>query len=72
MNMTDLLDYIIALIAEFAKTHGLTNQQAYRYLNRYKGLDFIERFYDVEHTLSFEDAVEDVTNYCQRFGGTIA
>ena len=71
MNVTDLLNYIIALIAEFAKTHGLTNQQAYQYLNQYKGLDYIERFYDVEHTLSFEDAVEDVTNYCKRFGGTI-
>ena len=72
MNITEILDYIIALISEFAKTYNLTNQEAYRYLNRYKGLDFIESFYDVEHTLSFEDAVEDVTNYCKRFGGTIA
>lgn len=71
MNIKDCLDYFIALIAEFAKTHGLTNQLAFRYLNEYKGLDFMEEFYDVEHTLSFDEAVDDVTNYCRRMGGTI-
>ena len=65
------LDYIIALIAEFAAAFNITNTQAYNYLKKYKGLDFIEDFYDVEHTLSFEDAVCDVSNYCKRFGGTL-
>ncbi|MBQ9418335.1 MAG: DUF3791 domain-containing protein [Bacteroidales bacterium] len=66
------IDYIVALITEFAAAHGISTSQAYRYLDEYKGLDFVERFYDVEHTLSFENAVEDLTAYCKRMGGGLA
>ena len=34
-----------------------------------KALTFVNRFYNVEHTLSFEDVVEDLTAYCHRKGG---
>ena len=61
--------YIIAVINEFASTHSLNNAQAYRYLERFKGLDFVNRFYNVEHTFSFEDVVNDLTAYCHRKGG---
>jgi hypothetical protein len=71
-TLRDRLDYLIALISEFAATHHLSLQQAYLYLQQYKGLDFADEFYDVEHTLSFDQAVEDITMYCQRMGGTIA
>ncbi len=63
--------YIIAVISEFASAHSLTNAQAYRYLERFKGLDFVNRFYNVEHTLPFEDVVEDLTAYCHRKGGAL-
>ena len=29
------------------------------------------RFYDVEHTFSFEDVVDDLTAYCHRKGGAL-
>ena len=61
--------YVIAVISEFAKAHSLNALQAYRYLDRFKGIDFIDRFYGVEHTLSFDDAVKDLTFYCHRNGG---
>ena len=67
----DIINYIVALITEFAKAHGITSQQAYKYLQEFKGLDFVEEFYDVEHTLSFDDAVEDLSFYCKRMGGTL-
>ena len=66
------INYIVALITEFATAHHITTQQAYRYLQQYKGLDFVDKFYDVEHTYSFENTVEDLTAYCQRMGGTLA
>ena len=69
--LKDRLDYLIALVSEFAAAHHLSLQQAYLYLQRYKGLDFADEFYDVEHTLSFDQAVEDVTMYCKRMGGAI-
>ena len=67
----DKLNYIIALITEFAQTHQLSVQQAYLYLRDYKGLDFMDEFYDVEHTQSFKNSVEDLTFYCQRMGGML-
>lgn len=70
-NIEDKIAYIIAVISEFSKAHSLTTQQAYRYLARYKGLEFVNRFYNVEHTFSFEDVVEDLTSYCHRNGGAI-
>ena len=71
-GLIDKIDYIIALITEFAHAHNLSTQQAYLYLKKYKGMDFIDKFYDVEHTLSFDEAVEDITIYCKRMGGHIA
>ena len=70
--MKNKLEYIIALITEFAMAHHISTQQAYLYLRRYGGLDFEDKFYDVEHTYSFENTVEDLTAYCKRMGGAIA
>lgn len=77
MNMMDVniknkVEYIIAVISEFASAHSLTTPQAYRYLERFKGIDFVNRFYDVEHTLPFDDVIEDLTAYCHRKGGRLA
>lgn len=68
----DKIDYMVALITEFANAHQITTQQAYQYLHQHKGLDFVEQFYDVEHTFSFENTVEDLTSYCKRMGGNLA
>ena len=38
------VEYIIAIISDFAKEHSLNTMQAYRYLERFKGLDFIDKF----------------------------
>ena len=69
--MEKKLSYIIAVISEFAQAHALNLQQAYRYLMRYKGLEFIDQHYDIEHILSFEDVIEDLTAYCKNNGGAI-
>ena len=67
----DKVEYIIAFISDFAKTHSLSTIQAYRYLERFKGLEFIDKFYGVLHTFSFEDAIDDLTAYCHRKGGAL-
>ena len=45
--------------------------QAYRYLNRYKAIDFLDEQYNVAHTQSFEDMVQYMAGYCQRHGGAL-
>ena len=72
IRIEDKLAYIIAVVNEFAAAFSLNSQQAYRYLDRFKGIDFVERFYDVEHTQSFEDVVDDLALYCRKNGGMLA
>lgn len=66
-----VIDYVMAAIIEFGRRHGLTIREASNYLNRFKGLDFLEEFYDVEHTLSFNDCVDDLTVVCRNNGGAL-
>ena len=71
MDTQRLLKCTAAVISEFSLAHNLTLAQAFRYLNRYKGIEFVKRHYEVEHTLSFDDVVDDLTTYCKRMGGRL-
>ena len=64
--------YIVAVISDFAERFGLSTPQAYRYLARFKGIEFLQEFYDVEHTLPFEEVVSDVALCCRNNGGVLA
>ena len=68
----DKLDYLVAIISDFAHKFSLTPSQAYRYLYNYKAIDFLIRNYDIEHTLSFENVVDDVSVFCRNRGGALA
>ena len=71
INKEDKLAYVIAVVSEFAARFSLNTQQAYRYLDRFKGIDFVDRFYNVEHTQSFEDVVDDLALCCRKNGGAL-
>ena len=63
------LKFIVALVADFAKNYQINQKQAYNYLRRFKGFDFLQKHYDIMHTQSFEDAIEALTLVCRRNGG---
>lgn len=65
------LQYFIACVSEFAEAHGMSSSDAYAFLDKYKGMDFLIKCYEAEHTLSFRDAVEDLEIVCRRHGGRI-
>lgn len=67
----NIIDYVMTAIIEFARRYGLTIREASNYLNRFKGIDFLTEFYDVEHTLSFADCVDDLTVVCRNNGGEL-
>lgn len=71
-NIKDKIEYIVICISEFARKHKLTLQQAYNYLKQCRGIEFLDKGYDVEHLYSIEDAVDDLTDYCHRQGGQLA
>ena len=64
-----ILEYIVVCISEFASLHGMHMKDAYIYLSRYKGIEFLKEFYDVEHTLSFDDVMGDLGVICRKNGG---
>lgn len=67
----DILEYIIALVNEFAGRFGLSDRQAYNYIRCHKGIDFVEQNYGIMHTLDFDEAVDSVAIYCRRSGGEL-
>ena len=71
-ELDNRIEYVLACIGAFAEKCKLTNKSAYNYLHRFKALDFLNSFYDVEHTQSIEDAVDDMTLICKRNGGQLA
>lgn len=70
-SVRDIIEYIVALVNEFAKRFGLSETQAYRYIRTHKGVAFIETNYGIIHTLDFNDAVDSVALYCRRAGGKL-
>lgn len=71
MTKTDqnLIDYIVVCISEFAVRYGMHMRDAYIYLKKYKGIAFLKEFYDVEHTLSFDETLDDLAAICRKNGG---
>jgi hypothetical protein len=63
--------YYIMCVSLFAKHKEISPREAFNYLNAYKGIDFLVECYDAEHTLSLDDAVDDLTAVCKNNGGTI-
>lgn len=74
MNRKELvnrIEYIVCCVGAFAERFNLTNAQAYAYLRRFTGIDFLIKCYEAEHTLSIDDAVEDLKDICLQKGGQI-
>ena len=66
------IPYLNAVIRMFGSRFDLTVRQAFRYLYNFKGIRFLLEYYDVEHTLSIEDTVDDLIKVCQKNGGELA
>lgn len=65
------IPYINACVRAFAKRFQLSVKAAFDYLYKFKGIDFLVNFYEIEHLLSIEDAVDDLVVCCSNNGGTL-
>lgn len=70
-SVLNTIEYIIVLVAGFAVNTGVSEVEAYRYLNRYGAIALCEKHYGIMHTLSVEDNIQTLRAYCQRKGGTL-
>ena len=62
----NMINYMVVCVNDYADRHGLTRADTFDYLMRNKGLDFLEDCYDAEHTLSLDDALDDLDAVCKR------
>ena len=67
----NILNFLVALVAEFAARFDIPQRRAYNYIRRYKGLDYYFRHYNILHTLSFDDNVDNLIQVCANHGGTL-
>ena len=72
-KMTELkkkINYTVVCVNEFANRFKITAKDAFNYLYDHKGIEFLKEYYDVEHTLSIDDAIDDLMMICRKNGGT--
>lgn len=70
-KIRDRIEFVVACVGAFAQRYDLTNSQAYAYLRRFTGIEFLLECYEAEHTLSIDNAVSDLQAICNRKGGKI-
>lgn len=71
MNDKFKIPYINAVIRAFAKRFSLDIQSAFHYLWNFKGIQFLNDYYDIEHLQSIDDAVDDLKALCLKNGGQL-
>lgn len=64
-----LAEFMVLSVDKFAAEKHIPVKESFLYLDKYKGLDYLQEFYDVEHTLSPADTIEALTLVCKRNGG---
>ncbi len=67
----DKIEWTLVFTAEFGRHFGLSLKQAYNYLLRYKGIEYIDKHYGYVHTQSFRSMIDDIGEYCHRKGGAL-
>jgi len=67
----NMINWFVVCVSEFARQFSLDVKTAFKYLYNYGGIDFLKEYYEVEHTLSFDEAVEDMQLICKNNGGEI-
>ena len=73
MNSNNILknkiNYTVVCVNEFARRFNLGQKDAFDYLFKHKGIEFLKEHYDIEHTLGIDDAVDDLITICRNNGG---
>jgi hypothetical protein len=66
-----VIDYMVICVNEFADKFSVNYKEAFNYLSKYKSIKFLLENYEIEHTLSIEDAIEDIAMIARNNGGNL-
>lgn len=65
------INYTVVCVNEFAHRHNLNIKEAFQFLFQCKAIEFLKENYDIEHTLSLDDALDDMLIICKKNGGML-
>jgi len=65
------IEYLVLIVSEFAKRCNISETEAYMYLGRYGAMALCEKHYGIMHTLSVEENLDSLAEYCRKKGGTL-
>jgi hypothetical protein len=71
-QQVNIINYLVVCINEFASWYNLSSKEAFNYLSKYNGIGFLKGNYEIEHTLSIEDAIDDMVIICKYYGGYLS
>ena len=73
-NMEDKykIPFINACIRSMGMRFSIPVKNAYQYLKRFQGIDFLIEFYNTLHLQSIDDTVDDLVLICKKNGGALA
>ncbi|MBQ9041687.1 MAG: DUF3791 domain-containing protein [Eggerthellaceae bacterium] len=60
------VDYVVMIISEYAKSKGLSVKGAFFQLLGCGGIDALDEFYDIEHTLPVSSTIEGLSDLYAR------
>jgi hypothetical protein len=66
------IEYIILCAFEFAQKFNISTQASIQYLLEFKGIEYLQDYYEIEHTLPLDDTMEALATICARNGGGLA
>jgi len=67
----NIIRWAVVCVNEFARRFTLDTKTAFKYLYNHGGIDFLKEHYEAEHTLSFDETIEDLQLVCRNNGGDI-
>ena len=70
-HQTNIINYLVMCISDFAERFSMDSQMAYRFLAKFGGIAFLIQHYDIEHTLSIDEALDDLEVICRQNGGIL-
>lgn len=71
IDMMYKIEYLILLVSEFAKSCGISEVASYQYLQQYGAFALCDKHYNIMHTLSVEDNITSLHEFCRRKGGQL-
>lgn len=66
-----MINFTVVCVNEFAKIHNISKKEAFQYLFKFKAVEFIKENYEIEHTLSLDNVLEDISILCRKNGGLL-